>query len=91
VWFIPCATKIVGVPNILIFGFRCVQNLEKLIFNEQEGKPIPFVYGCAVTSGEWKFLRLEKGNVSIDTKTYYLVELPKILGVFHQVIKSFLE
>jgi hypothetical protein len=61
-----------------------------LLFNEQEGKPIPFVYGCAVTSGEWKFLKLHKNQILIDTETYYLVELPKILGIFHQIIQSFL-
>lgn len=71
---------------------QCIaQMYASLLFNEQEGKPIPFVYGCAVTSGEWKFLKLEKNKVSIDTKTYYLVELPKILGVFHHVIQSFLD
>lgn len=71
---------------------QCIaQMYASLIFNEQEGKPIPYVYGCAVTSGEWKFLKLEKNKVSIDTETYYLVELPKILGVFHHIIQSFLD
>jgi hypothetical protein len=60
------------------------------IFNEQEGKPTPFIYGCAVTAGEWKFLKLTKNQVLIDTKTYYLNELPKILGVFHTILQSFL-
>ncbi len=53
------------------------------LFNEQKGKPQPFIYGCAVTAGEWKFLKLEGKQVFIDIETYYLVELPKILGVFH--------
>ncbi len=60
------------------------------IFNEQEGKPIPFIYGCAVTAGEWKFLKLTKNQILIDTETYYLNELPKILGVFHTILPSFL-
>ncbi len=60
------------------------------IFNEQEGKPTPFIYGCAVTAGEWKFLKLTKNQILIDTETYYLNELPKILGVFHNILKSFL-
>jgi hypothetical protein len=67
------------------------QMYASLIFNEQEGKPIPYVYGCAVTAGEWKFLKLEKGKLLIDPKTYYLVEIPKILGIFHQIIQSFLD
>ncbi len=60
------------------------------IFNEQEGKPTPFIYGCAVTAGEWKFLKLTKNQILIDTETYYLVELPKVLGVFHTILQSFL-
>ncbi len=67
------------------------QMYASLLFNEQEGKPIPFVYGCGVTGGDWKFLRLEKGRLTLDTKTYYLVELPKILGIFHQILNSFLD
>lgn len=71
---------------------QCIaQMYASLLFNEQEGKPIPFVYGCAVTSGEWKFLKLEKNKIMIDTKTYYLNEVPKILGVFHHIIQSFLD
>jgi hypothetical protein len=61
------------------------------IFNEQEGHPQPFIYGCAVTGGEWKFLKLEKKQVLIDINTYYLNDLPKILGVFHHIIQSYLK
>ncbi len=60
------------------------------MFNEQEGKPIPIIYGCAVTAGDWKFLKLENNQIFIDTRVYYLVELPKILGVFHHILNSFL-
>jgi hypothetical protein len=70
---------------------QCIaQMYASQIFNDQEGKPTPCIYGCAVTSGEWKFLKLENDQVFIDTRTYYLVELPEILGVFHHIIKSFL-
>lgn len=59
-------------------------------FNQQEGRDIPYIYGCAVTGGEWKFLRLEKAQIFIDNDTYYLDNLPKILGIFHQIIQSYL-
>lgn len=59
-------------------------------FNEQEGRNIPYIYGCAVTGGEWKFLRLEKSQIFIDNDTYYLDNLPKILGVFHHIIQLYL-
>lgn len=59
-------------------------------YNAEEGKPFPFIYGCAVTGDNWRFLRLEKDIIILDTKTYYLNELPKILGIFHQIINEIL-
>lgn len=61
------------------------------IFNEQKGKPQPYLYGCAVTGDDWKFMRLEGNKVYIDTKTYYLSDLPKILGIFHQIVHSYID
>ncbi len=60
------------------------------LFNEQEGHPMPFIYGCAVTADDWKFLKLEKEQIYVDTETYYLSDLPKIIGIFHQIIEKFL-
>jgi len=60
------------------------------LFNEQEGHPMPFIYGCAVTADAWKFLKLEKQEILVDTETYYLSDLPKIIGIFHQIIDKFL-
>lgn len=60
------------------------------VFNEQKGKPQPFIYGCAVTGGEWKFLKLSGEQVFIDNETYYISGLSKILGIFHYIIKLYL-
>ncbi|MFN0200572.1 MAG: hypothetical protein ACKVTZ_03585, partial [Bacteroidia bacterium] len=59
-------------------------------YNQEEGKPVPFIYGCVVTGGDWRFLRLENQTLTLDTKTYYLVQLPLILGIFHQIIQEML-
>ncbi|TAE17896.1 MAG: hypothetical protein EAZ95_05680 [Bacteroidetes bacterium] len=70
---------------------QCTENMQLAItFNEQKGKPTPFVYGCAVTGDVWKFLKLEKGKITLDIENYYLNELPKLLGIFHYILKSFL-
>lgn len=61
-----------------------------LQYNAQKGKAIPFIYGCVVTGGDWRFLRLENNILTLDSKIYYLVELPKILGIFHQIIEEIL-
>ncbi len=61
------------------------------IFNAQKGKPQTHLYGCAVTGDDWKFMRLEGSKVYIDIETYYLSDLPKILGIFHQIVHSFID
>jgi hypothetical protein len=60
------------------------------LFNERKEKPQPFIYGCAVTGGEWKFMKLAGKQLFIDEKTYYLTNLDKILGIFHHIIKLYL-
>jgi hypothetical protein len=66
------------------------QMYASMLYNEQKGKPVDYIYGCAVTGDVWKFLKLEKGKITLDIKNYYLVELSKILGIFHQILNSFL-
>lgn len=60
------------------------------LFNEQKGKPQPYIYGCAVTGGDWKFMKLLGQQVFIDDETYYLSNLDKILGIFYTIIQSYL-
>jgi hypothetical protein len=60
------------------------------LFNEQKGKPQPFIYGCAATGGDWKFMKLAGKQLFLDNKTYYISELPNILGIFHHIIKLYL-
>jgi hypothetical protein len=59
-------------------------------FNDEEGHKQPFIYGCVVTGGDWKFMKLVEKQIIIDKETYYLSDLTKVLGIFHQIIKSFL-
>ena len=58
------------------------------LFNEIEGKDIPFIYGCATDGIEWQFMKLENNMYSLDNKVY--TDLKEILGVWHYVIKLFL-
>lgn len=66
------------------------QMYASILYNEQEGKPIPFVYGCAVTGDVWKFLRLEKDKLYIDIENYYVNDLPTLLGIFKLIIEKYL-
>jgi hypothetical protein len=60
------------------------------LYNETEGKPQPVIYGCASTGDVWRFMRLEGDKLYLDTKTYYLNDLPTTIGIFHCIIKKYL-
>ena len=56
------------------------------LFNENEGKAIPVVYGC-VTSGKlWQFLKIEGKNVTIDVNEYQIVPVDRILGILKWMV-----
>ncbi len=59
------------------------------LFNEIEGKKIPFIYGCATDGIEWQFMKLENNVYSLDNKIY--TDLREILGVWNYVIQLFLD
>ncbi len=58
------------------------------LYNEMEGKPIPFIYGCATDGIEWQFMKLENDVYYVDNKVF--TDLREILGVWHHIIKLYL-
>jgi hypothetical protein len=59
------------------------------LYNEMEAKDIPIIYGCATDGIEWQFLKLENNIYYIDNQIF--TELPKILGIWHQILQSYLK
>ncbi len=51
------------------------------LFNQRTNKTSEPIYGGVTTGTEWKFLRLQGSTCQIDQKTYFIVELAKILGI----------
>ncbi len=50
-------------------------------FNEREGSAMAHTYGV-VTIGElWRFMELEGATVRIDSRSYHIDRLPKIMGI----------
>ena len=58
------------------------------LYNEMEGKNIPFIYGCATDGIEWQFMKLENDTYYVDNKVF--TDLKEILGVWHHIIKLYL-
>ena len=74
----------IGIPQC------AAQLIGARIFNEKKGKKIDTLYGCVTTGNDWIFLKLEE-NLTIDSKLYYLNDIPTILGVFQNIIDFYKE
>lgn len=69
-----------GIPQAVaqMYGAR--------LFNQQHDLITPIIFG-AVTEGEkWKFLKLENQFIYIDNTTYFINELPKLLGILQYIV-----
>ncbi|CAN5470792.1 hypothetical protein BH20ACI1_BH20ACI1_20640 [soil metagenome] len=64
------------------------QMLGAKLYNEMEGKNIPFIYGCATDGIEWQFMKLENDIYYIDNRIF--TDLSEILGVWHKIINLYL-
>jgi hypothetical protein len=54
--------------------------------NEQEGKPIPIIYGAVTDGKTWRFLKLEEQILYTDLTVLYLDNVPLLLGTLQWVI-----
>jgi hypothetical protein len=58
------------------------------IFNANEDKQIPVVYGC-VTSGKlWQFLKLEDRDLTLDLNEYPVTPVERILGILKWMVSN---
>ena len=56
------------------------------VFNKQSNTEQKRIYGCVTTADDWKFMMMEGQMVQIDHSTYYKSEMPKILGIFQEIV-----
>ncbi len=57
------------------------------IFNAAEERNITTLYGIVTTGTEWKFLRLQGTNATIDTDDYFLNQPEKIVGIILSMLR----
>jgi hypothetical protein len=58
------------------------------LFNEQEGTPVPAVFGCVTSGSIWRFLKLEGKALTIDQPEYYLRDVAKVLGILVTIARG---
>jgi hypothetical protein len=57
-------------------------------FNESEGHPVSTVYGAVTTGDIWRFLSLSEKALTIDTDTYPIGQIDKILGILCAMVEG---
>jgi hypothetical protein len=58
------------------------------LFNEKEGTPVPAVYGCVTSGSNWRFLKLQGKELSIDVREYHMQEVDKLVGILVQITRD---
>ncbi len=56
--------------------------------NELEKNNIKTLYGCSTTGVEWRFVKYENNEITIDKRRFLLTELDLILGVLQTIIEE---
>lgn len=57
-------------------------------FNKNNSHIIEPLYGCVTDAESWLFLKLEGNMISVDSKKYFINELPIVLGVFQMIVNN---
>ncbi|MBD2328279.1 hypothetical protein [Alkalinema sp. FACHB-956] len=79
----PVLTLVEAKDNDLRIGLgQCVaQMYAASLFNDRHGQPGQTIYGAVSTGTNWKFLKLSGSTIEIDLTEYFILQLPKILGI----------
>lgn len=70
-----------GIPQCL------AELVAAQMFNAAEERPIDTLYGVVTTGTDWKFLRLQGTNATIDSDLYYLDNVEKIVGIVLSMLR----
>jgi hypothetical protein len=84
----PLVTIVEAKKNDIEAGLgQCAaQMVAARLFNEQEGRPFPVVFGCVTTGENWQFLRLDGPILGIDRIRYYIDNVGLVLAVWQAII-----
>jgi hypothetical protein len=86
----PIITIVEAKNENIISGIgQCIAEMYAAkIYNDQENKNIPSIYGAITTGDEWKFLKLTEGNIYIDSHSYYINQVEKIIGILVSIAQQ---
>ena len=56
------------------------------IYNQNLEQTTPIIYGCVTSGTLWQFLKLEGNDVTIDSTSYLVTPVQKILGILKWIL-----
>ena len=66
---------------------QCVaEMLAAQIYNQNSEKTTPIIYGCVTSGTLWQFLKLEGNDVTIDSTSYLVTPVQRILGILKWIL-----
>ncbi len=58
------------------------------LYNQNQDQTISTIYGCVTSGTLWQFLKLEDKNVTIDSTSYLVTPVQKILGILKSILSE---
>jgi hypothetical protein len=56
------------------------------VFNQKHKQIIEPLYGVCTSGSEWLFLKLEGNTIIVDNTSYFINDLPRLLGILQHII-----
>ena len=69
-------------------GQCAAQMLGACRYNEREGIPVPFMYGCVTNGDSWQFLKLQGVDLQLHPRRFAINEVSKILWFLMQSLQD---
>ncbi len=70
----------IGIPQC------AAQLIGATFFNNRKGVVLQKLFGCVTPGREWVFMCLEDSVLTLDTRTYYLIEIAEVIAVFQHIM-----
>jgi hypothetical protein len=68
---------------------QCIaQMVGAQLFNERQGQPIRYVFGCVTTGDSWQFLRLQGQELTMHDSMFFIDQPGLILAAFLSAIRE---
>jgi len=80
---VPIITVVEAKNENIISGIgQCIAEMYAAqLFNKNEGRTLPAIYGAVTTGDEWRFIKLVDRVAHIDRNSYYINEIKKVIAI----------